>query len=509
MRHHHANQRTFSNLLLALALIAPIAGHAQEDPKLDSPAQQKAPTAFAAEKPKPVLSWGTDDGKSYLVPALNIVVEEFLLNQYDRHFLDSKVYGSNLSSAKDNLTHQWVVDSDKFKINQFLHPYQGAIYQNLARSAGLDFWPSMGYSFLGSALWEIAGETDPASINDQFTTGIGGAFLGEPLFRMSSLLLETGKQPGFWREVGAAFISPANGFTRYAYGDRFDGVFRSNNPAVYTRIQLGATLDQNVKSNVNLNTIPDGDAIAQTFKNREASADFTMAYGLPGKPGYTYNRPFDYFHFQFTATNNNAFENIISRGLLYGSSYSAGDSYRGIWGLYGTYDYISPQLFRVSTSGAGLGTTGQWWISKIVAVQGTALASVGYGSAGVIRGTGDRDYHNGITPQGLVASRFIFSDRASLDLEFREYYVSNLASGKTGGSENIKRGDVALTVRVYNLHGVTLKYAWTQRDAKYSELAPDTHQRVGAISIAYSYLGQTRFGAVDWRPPSAGGPSSY
>jgi hypothetical protein len=324
---------------------------------------------------------------------------------------------------------------------------------------------------------------------------------------MSSLLLESGKgQPGFWRELGAAFISPANGFNRLTYGDRFDGVFRSNDPAVYTRVQLGMTTNQNVNSNVNLNTIPGGAEIAQTYKHREASADFTMAYGLPGKEGYTYTRPFDYFHFQFTATNNNAFENIISRGLLYGSSYSAGDNYRGLWGLYGTYDYIAPQLFRVSTTGAGVGTTGQWWISKAVAVQGTALASVGYGSSGVIRGTGDRDYHNGITPQGLLTSRFIFADRVSLDMEMREYYVSKLAAGRTGGSENIARADIALTIRLYNLHGVTIKYAWTERDARYSELNPDTHQRVGAVSISYSYLGQTRFGAVDWRPPSEGGP---
>ena len=506
MQHDDSKQRPLCRALLALALLAPVTSFA-DDPKLETPAQQEAPTAFAAEKPKPVLSWGTGDGKSYLVPLADIIGEEFLLNQYDRHVIDSEVYGSNFSTAGHNLTHKWVVDSDKFKINQFLHPYQGSIYQNLARSAGLDFWDSMGYSLLGSALWEIAGETDPASINDQFTTGIGGAFLGEPLFRMSSLMLESGKgQPGFFREIAAAFISPGTGFNRYAYGDRFDGVFRSNDPAVYTRVQLGMTTNQNVHSNVDLNTIPGGDAIAQTYKHREASADFTMAYGLPGKEGYTYTRPFDYFHFQFTATNNNAFENIISRGLLYGSSYSAGDNYRGLWGLYGTYDYISPQLFRVSTTGVGLGSTGQWWLSKVVAVQATALGSVAYGSSGVIRGTGDRDYHNGITPQGLLTSRFIFSDRASLDLEMREYYVSRYGSSNTGGSENIARADIALTVRVYNLHGVTIKYAWTERDAKYSNLNPNTHQSVGAISIAYSYLGQTRFGAVDWRPPSEGGP---
>jgi hypothetical protein len=60
-------------------------------------------------------------------------------------------------------------------------------------------------------------------------------------------------------------------------------------------------------------------------------------------------------------------------------------------------------------------------------------------------------------------------------------------------------------VRVYNLHGITLRYTASRRDAHYSNLA-DTRQSVGAISLGYTYLGQTRFGAVDWRPKSAGGP---
>jgi hypothetical protein len=42
-----------------------------------------------------------------------------------------------------------------------------------------------------------------------------------------------------------------------------------------------------------------------------------MAYGLPGKRGYTYDRPFDYFNFEFAVgSGSGAFENIMSRGLL-------------------------------------------------------------------------------------------------------------------------------------------------------------------------------------------------
>jgi hypothetical protein len=236
---------------------------------------------------------------------------------------------------------------------------------------------------------------------------------------------------------------------------------------------------------------------------------------LPGKPDYPYTRPFDYFNFEFKAATDNTFENVFSRGLLFGTTYEVGDHYRGIWGLYGTYAYAAPQIFRVSTTGAALGTTGQWWLSRKVALQGTVLAGVGYGGGGLIHGGGVtkpgplgeglRDYHYGVVPQETLALRAIFGDRVSIDMTARDFYISGLGSAESGGSENIVRADVSLTVRVYHLHGITLRYAQSRRDG-YCTNQPGSHQTVGTLSISYTLLGQKRFGAVDWRPRADGGP---
>ena len=155
-----------------------------------------------------------------------------------------KVYSVTPSTAWRHLTKgPWGFDGDSFQVNQLQHPYQGAVYQGFARSAGLGFWPSAAYTFLGSFAWEVAGETTKPSINDQVASGIGGSLLGEPLFRLSSLILEDGKEnPEWWRELGAAIISPPTGFNRLAFGDRFKGVFPSHNPATFTRVRVGATL---------------------------------------------------------------------------------------------------------------------------------------------------------------------------------------------------------------------------------------------------------------------------
>ena len=501
-------------LLLSLAAAAVACA---DDPKLDSAAQKEAPTAFAAKEPAPVLQWGVGDGKDFWVPASEIVAFELLLNRIDHYAVDDQVYASPVSNLRENLHRKWVVDNDAFATNQFLHPIQGSMYFGFARSAGLGFWTSFGYTMGGSLLWEEAGETTNPSINDQVASGIGGVFLGEPLFRIASLLLESGSsgEPGLLRQWAAAAISPPTGLNRLAFGKRFAGVFRSNDPAVFTRVDLGASLSTHYSSNVNVNADPSGPPAGQTLQRREASADFTMAYGLPGKPEYTYERPFDYFHFEFMATTANGFETLFSRGLLFGTDYRIGANYRGIWGVYGTYAYVAPQIFRVSSTGASLGTTGQWWLSRTVALQGSALGGVGYGGGGVIHGAGvatagplgdgQRDYHYGVTPQALLALRLIIGDRLSIDTTARDYYISRFGATESTGSENIARADISITARIYNLHGITLRYSESQRDGRYATL-PTSHQSTGTISIGYTLLGQTRFGAVDWRPKSEGGP---
>ncbi|HEY7945878.1 MAG TPA: DUF3943 domain-containing protein [Casimicrobiaceae bacterium] len=427
--------------------------------------------------------------KSYGVPAAEIVGFGFVLNQYNRHFAaDAEDYASNLSTIRHNLRSSWVVDSDPFRTNQLGHPYQGSIYHGFARSAGLDYWEALGYTFAGSALWEIAGERTPPSRNDQINTGIGGTFLGEALFRMAHVVLAHDELPPLWRELGAAAVSPATGFNRLAFGDRFDGLFASHDPVHYSRLQVG--FSGTAENNAGTSTTK--------LKRNEALVDFSMEYGMPGKPGYTYNRPFDYFNFQATASSANGFENLMTRGMLVGKDYDLGADYRGVYGLYGSYDYIAPQTFRVSSTALSLGTTGQWWASKSIALQGTALLGAGYAAVGTTRSVVENDYHYGLAPQALVALRLIFGDRVSVDLTGREYFVSRVAAADRGGHDNIVRADAALTVRLYRQHAISLKYLGNRRDAFYPDVG-DSSQTRGTIGIFYTWLGHEHFGAVEWR----------
>ena len=186
------------------------------------------------------------------------------------------------------------------------------------------------------------------------------------------------------------------------------------------------------------------------------------------------------------------------RGLLLGKDYEVGNSFRGIWGLYGGYDYMSPHIFRVSSTSVSLGTTYQWWLSPAVALQGSALGGVGYAAAGDVTPVGERDYHYGVAPQGLLALRLIFGDRAMFDVTGRAYYLSGIGGDDPGGRENIGRVSTGLTVRLHGRHALGIQYIASGRDAQYPDRA-DSHQTSGTVALVYTLLGTPGFGAVEWR----------
>jgi len=450
--------------------------------------ERAAPPNAASSSSRPLapdFSGDVDARKRYGIAALEIVGFDVALNQANRRWSGSSDYDSNLSTIRRNLRSSWGVDHDPFDVNQFAHPYQGSVYHTIARSSGLSYWEASAYTFAGSIFWEIAGEKTRPSGNDQVASGVGGSFLGEALFRMANLVLENGRGPRVVREGGAALISPATGFNRLAFGDDRTPIFSSHNADYYSRAQLGASRSSE-----------DDAGLSNTAtKRNELVAEFAIDYGLPGKPGYEYSRPFDYFAFQGSVSSANGLENVITRGSLFVRPYAFGPRYRGIVGVYGTYDYISPQTFRVSSTGLSLGTTGEWKASDVVSVQGSALLGAGYAAVGTVRSSDPLDYQYGVAPQGLLALRVIYANRLSFDVTGREYFVSRVAAADRGGHENIARLDASLTYRVSGPHAVSVKYLGNRRDVSYPDIGSRSQTRA-TIGLYYTYLGEDLFAGV-------------
>jgi hypothetical protein len=476
--------------LLALAAASACAHAAPADTPVQAPDEPLPVIApnWADESPlvKAVKATDTDPRpfKSYGGAALEILGFQVLLNRFDNAFIGSE-YGVSVGSIRRNLHSSWVEDRDSFEINQMGHPYQGSTYFGLARTNGLSFWESMGYAFGASAVWEVAGETTQPSRNDQITTSFGGSFLGETFYRMANLVLEQGDllRPR-WREVAAAAISPPLGFNRHVGGGRAV-LWASHDPAIFSRFQLGASLASH--GTVGPSLVP---------KRNEAAADFALEYGLPGKPGYTYQRPFDYFLFRLRVSNDGV-ESLASRGMLIGAPYEHGDSLRGIAGLYGSYDYLSPQQFRVASTGLSLGTNLQWKMTDTLALQGHASVGAGYTSTGTIRASSGRQYTYGVAPEAMLTMRLIYGDRLTLDLVSRGFFDGRLARAETSRTDGVIRGDASVTYRVSGPHAVSLKYITSRRRYSFLNVA-GRQQRIDTIGLYYTYQVGRGTGAVKW-----------
>lgn len=237
----------------------------------------------------------TSGGKSNVLPVVEIASFLTLLSAYDRvayanEMQDGKrVYSATIASTWYHLrTQRWVHDQDPFNVNQFEHPYQGAMMYGLARSSGHTFWASLADANIGSFIWKMAGETDPPSINDMITTGQAGSLLGEALYRVADLVLKDkpagGKSPR-WHDYVADAISPPRAVNRRVFGEHFRAELPDSTPATSWQVRLGASLD----------AVAHNTAVPGTLLNRGATAELWLSYGLPGKPGYAYTRPLDYF----------------------------------------------------------------------------------------------------------------------------------------------------------------------------------------------------------------------
>lgn len=109
---------------------------------------------------------------------------------FDRYVQHGDWAYINLNTIKENFKHGFIWDNDQLGTNTFLHPYNGSLYYAAGRSNGFNYWQSELFAIAGSAMWELFMECEYPSTNDVIATPIGGAVLGETLFRASDALLD-------------------------------------------------------------------------------------------------------------------------------------------------------------------------------------------------------------------------------------------------------------------------------------------------------------------------------
>lgn len=172
------------------------------------------------ERPDSVDSVAYYGKKHFWKSAAEVVGFNLGLWAFDRYVQKGDFAYISFNTIKENFKHGLIWDNDKLGTNTFLHPYNGSLYYNAARSNGYNFWQSELFAIGGSFMWEFFMEREYPSTNDFIATPIGGAAIGEMLFRASDALIDerTADAERFEREAAVFIIDPLRGFNRIISG---------------------------------------------------------------------------------------------------------------------------------------------------------------------------------------------------------------------------------------------------------------------------------------------------
>jgi hypothetical protein len=417
--------------------------------------------------------------KNYWIPALEV----FTLNIgiWGFNYIVGKDFAKiSIDSIKDNFRKGWIVDTDDFWANQFLHPYHGSLTFNAARSMGLSFYESFAYSFLGSAMWEQFMEVQPPSLNDQVNTPFGGSLLGEVLWRMHRMVLDSGGYaPGPWRQFFAALISPMAGANHFLFGDEYRGPLVLP-PSWTGEFRMGTLLS--------IDTTDNRTGAQNNMKGPWFSAGVNIVYGIPGTPDLRLRKPFDHFDFVATIASTDTPQpsaSLIIQGLLHGDTIGKGGDFGGLWGLYATYDFVGMQVYRVAGFGVGPGVELMKRWNWFELHGSTLLELLPWSGIGSTVPLGARDYQYGVGAKGFMQIKMNFDDRAIVRLTGREYWV--FGNYVVGSQQDVTYLTAGTTLRVWGPHGVGVSFAWSRRGATY-KFDQSADQSAHAWTIEYALL---------------------
>lgn len=453
-------------LLLTACLLALPGAEARADDDLQVP---------ALTLPEPTLSPKTHNA---LIAAIEVPLINLTIWGFDRYVLDASYARISPSSIARNLSGGWTIDQDSFEVNQFGHPYQGALSFTAARSAGVGFWWSLLYPYFGSLMWELAMETDPPSINDQITTPLAGALLGEALHRLTTILLFSPQGSSLGREILATLLNPMRALNRHAFGLSSPDDHLAP-PPYLGHFFVGLSASRNVAE-------ADGAREDLMRIGRLLSVGVRLLHGIPGHTAFKPQKPLDHFDFEAELNvSTQPFGLLTVDGLLWGGAWGSAGRFRGMGGLYAMYDFSNPTPFRVSSAALGGGATLVWSVGEkgIVFLRGLGGA-VPMGAAGLSASKDlDRDYHFGPGALTSVTAGVIVRGLGLVEISGRNTLLVGMLERK--GWERVTRFRARVELSVAGCHGVGLRYARAMRQASFTDTDDYLLEQEGGLFRVY------------------------
>ncbi len=346
---------------------------------------------------------------------------DFAVWGYNRYLAQEPWANISMQSFQNNVEHGWVMDEDEFDVNQFGHPYQGALVFTAARAQGLSFWESIPYPFLSSFIWEIGLETEYPSINDMITTPLSGVTYGEITHRLSQLIL-SGK-PGPSREFLAFLVNPSQGLNRL-FGN-----------TLHPQPQTGIDYDGGISLG--------GGGFLLDRNSLLFPRQFMRFHIFYGNPFESKNEnPFDYFTFIgiINFEQDGFVSEVYSSGLMKKLHLVKKTDYSRLAGIFKNYDYMNHDDFKVSSTSIGLGTVQAFsWPSQITLHNEFSTSLIILGSAGNTSNedTVPRDYYYGPGLSGKLVFILENSQHWKVYFRLKRYLIYNVEDLVLSKYENV------------------------------------------------------------------------
>ncbi len=410
---------------------------------------------------------------NYWIPSAEAFGLNIFVWSYDRYVRNRDWAKISWKTMSNNLKHGFVWDTDGFETNQLFHPYSGALSFTAARSSGLGFWQAFPYPFFGSLMWELFMETEYPSINDVISTPMSGIVLGEISYRVSNLILLSGRQ-SFWREMTALALAPMNGFNRLISGKKRKPEGWQKKPKY--KILLSAGLN--------------GVFIKRKFSQRlpHLYLNYQMIYGNYRHIRKTY-KPFDYFVTNVGASlsENNNVVAIFSRGMLTGKTFGRNSGFHGTVGLFKGFNFLTNRVYKISASSVGMGILSNDSLSATINWDNFLFASVivmgGINSLYAVEV--GRDYNLGPGVTATYESSLKIRRFTRIYFRYRHYWIHSMSGAK--GNEYVDI--VMLGARFHLSESQRISFAGIQYDrwSNYKDY-PNLQENNFALRAYYSFL---------------------
>lgn len=321
----------WARLALALGLLSPAAGAAQDTLPLPLAARQRP----------------------WLAVAEAIGVNLFV-NRFDAWATGQAWAHVSPSSWRQNLRLGWEWDENEFGTNLFAHPYHGGLYFNAGRANGLDFWESAPLAFLGSWSWEYLGERFRPSLNDFFMTSVGGIALGESFHRVGASIRDNQARGGgrILREVAALPLDPMGSLNRLVRGE-WTAV--SQNPPEHDPDGFALRLAGGVQ------------VTQDTFSTDRDIESATLVADLLYRDPITqpYQAPFDVFGVRAQVSAHGALHLLRASGRLYGANLNGTTRrHRHLFEVNQRFDYSRNPAQEFGGQSVEAGIYSRWRLSE-------------------------------------------------------------------------------------------------------------------------------------------------